>query len=52
MSEKNKAAQELGRLGKGRPKNFSEEELQKRAERMKILNQKRHDSKNLKVKSE
>lgn len=34
----NKAAQALGRLGAGKPKNFSAAELRKRAARMNALN--------------
>lgn len=37
----NRAAQKLGRLGKGKPKNFSKAELKRRSERMTELNQKR-----------
>jgi hypothetical protein len=38
MNEKNPHAQALGRLGKGKPKNFSPEELKLRSERMKKIN--------------
>ena len=37
----NKAAQALGRLGKGKPKKYSELELQRRSERMKRINEAR-----------
>jgi len=37
----NKAAQALGRLGKGIPKNYSKAERARRAKRMKILNEQR-----------
>ena len=37
----NKAAQALGRLGKGVPRNFTPEERAKRAERMRQLNARR-----------
>ena len=40
----NKAAQKLGRLGRGIPKNYSEEEREKRADRMRKLNGKRRKS--------
>ena len=35
---KNPHAQALGRLGKGKPKNFTPEELKLRSERMKKIN--------------
>ncbi len=38
MTQKNKAAQELARLGRGVPKNFSKAERQRRRERMLALN--------------
>jgi len=37
----NKAAQILGRLGKGKPKNFTLAERKRRAKRMKLFNIKR-----------
>ena len=42
---KNKAASELGKLAKGKPKNFSEEEKQKRRERMIEINRRKHGQK-------
>lgn len=38
---KNKAAQELGRMAAGKPKNYSEAELERRRKRMKAMNAKR-----------
>ena len=38
----NKAAQALGRLGRGIPKNFSKAERKRRSDRMKSLNKARH----------
>jgi len=38
MEELNKAAQALGRLGKGIPKNISKEDRKRRSEWMKSLN--------------
>lgn len=38
---KNKAAQALGKLAAGKPKNFSAAELKRRSEHMKALNAKR-----------
>ena len=37
----NKAAQALGRLGKGIPKNYNSEEIKRRSEWMKSLNESR-----------
>ena len=37
----NKAAQAMGRLGRGKPKNFTEVELQKRRDRMDKINEQR-----------
>jgi len=39
----NKAAQELGRMGKGKPKNFSKAEIKRRSDRMRILNEKKQN---------
>jgi len=41
MEELNKAAQALGRMGKGISKNISKEERKRRSEWMKQLNEKR-----------
>jgi len=38
MEELNKAAQALGRMGKGIPKNYTKEERKRRSEWMKSLN--------------
>jgi hypothetical protein len=38
---KNKAAQELGRMGKGIPKKYTKAERKRRSKRMKELNAKR-----------
>ena len=37
----NKAAQMLGRMGKGKPKNFTKAERARRAKRMRLLNAER-----------
>ena len=41
----NKAAQALGRLAKGVPKNYTTEERKRRATWMRLLNDKRKDGK-------
>jgi len=38
---KNKAAQELARLGRGIPKHYSKAERKRRANRMRLMNEKR-----------
>jgi len=45
----NKAAQALGRMGKGKPKNYTKAERARRAERMRIINERK---KNTAAKSE
>jgi len=40
-----RAAQLLGRMAKGKPKNFTEEERKKRSDKMRALNEKRKQAK-------
>jgi len=41
MKTKNRAAVELGRLGRGKPKHYSEAERERRSNVMRALNEKR-----------
>jgi len=41
MKTKNRAAVELGRLGRGKPKHYTEAELKRRSDCMRAINEKR-----------